>query len=191
MDILTKYCSKCALNKDVSLFSKNRAQRDGLHSQCKECNAAYYKANKEKISPKRIARYYTQQEIAQQYSRDWYRDNRDKALESCKNWASRNRDKIHSYAKKSRQKYPELKNANTQAYRAKKRGAMPSWLTEWDKFVISEYYYKAKRLEELTGMKWHVDHIHPLRGKTLSGLHVPWNLQLLPASENVAKGNRL
>ena len=82
-------------------------------------------------------------------------------------------------------------NAGTQARRLRIRGAMPEWLTEFDLFVIQEYYYKAKRLEELTGQKWHVDHIHPLKGKDVCGLHVPWNLQLLPALHNLKKGNKL
>jgi len=38
------------------------------------------------------------------------------------------------------------------------------------------------------GEKWHVDHVLPLRGKKISGLHVHTNLQLLPGAENIAKG---
>lgn len=68
--------------------------------------------------------------------------------------------------------------------------ATPSWLTIKQKYEIGEFYYAAMKLEEETGTKYHVDHIIPLQGKNVCGLHVPWNLQVIPAKENLSKGNR-
>jgi hypothetical protein len=61
------------------------------------------------------------------------------------------------------------------------------WLTneQWDE--MEDVYREAARLTRETGIKHHVDHIVPLRGKTVSGLHVPWNLQPLPALVNLKK----
>ena len=70
--------------------------------------------------------------------------------------------------------------------RAEKIRRRPSWA---DKQIIDAFYKEAKRLEDLTGIKFHVDHIIPMQGKLVSGLDVETNLQLLPAHENQAKHN--
>jgi hypothetical protein len=67
----------------------------------------------------------------------------------------------------------------------------PKWLSRSDRQAISRVYEEADRLTIETGVLHHVDHIVPLRGRTVSGLHVPWNLRALPAAENLSKGNKM
>lgn len=63
--------------------------------------------------------------------------------------------------------------------------------TKWaDKKAIADIYAEAKRFSIETGIKHHVDHEIPLQGKLVSGLHVPANLRIIPASKNFKKLNR-
>jgi 5-methylcytosine-specific restriction endonuclease McrA len=68
--------------------------------------------------------------------------------------------------------------------------ATPEWLTDEQWTEMNAVYFKARRLTRRTGIKHQVDHIVPLKGKNVSGLHVPWNLQILTQQENVTKSNR-
>jgi 5-methylcytosine-specific restriction endonuclease McrA len=63
-------------------------------------------------------------------------------------------------------------------------------LSKKHKEEIKNFYWLAKDLELISGQKYHVDHIIPLQGDNVCGLHVPWNLQVLPADINLSKGNR-
>ena len=93
--------------------------------------------------------------------------------ELSKVWADNNKDKRrHGYSKR----------------RALKLKCTPKWA---DMKKIAEVYAGAKRLEDCTGLKYHVDHIIPLQGKNACGLHIWENLQVLEASLNIKKGNRI
>lgn len=69
------------------------------------------------------------------------------------------------------------------------RQATPLWLTELDDLFIKEIYSLAVLRSRCLGIKYEVDHIIPLHGKNVCGLHVPSNLQLMESSENLKKRN--
>jgi hypothetical protein len=71
--------------------------------------------------------------------------------------------------------------------RASLRNRTPSWLTADDFWLMEEAYSLAQMRTKLFGSKWHVDHVLPLHGKKVSGLHVPLNLQVIPAIANQQK----
>jgi len=111
-------------------------------------------------------------------------------LKAQSSYRSRNKEdlrKKHSDYKKNNR---AICNASWMAYHASKLSATPKWLTLEDHKDIKAMYLLAKKFEGLCGIKYHVDHIVPLKGENVCGLHVPWNLQLLPASINISKSNK-
>lgn len=97
-----------------------------------------------------------------------------------------NKHRVKRFALKN----PGKVTANAMKYHAAKLKRTPPWLTEEHLEQMENLYIHAKIVEDFTGEKQHVDHIEPLQGKDRCGLHVPWNLQVLPALENLKKGNR-
>ena len=100
----------------------------------------------------------------------------------------RNRKKKAEYARKSitGRLQATFRNQTRGKARAAKLQRRPSWA---NKQLIDAFYKEAKRLEELTGIQFHVDHIIPMQGELVSGLDVETNLQLIPAHENLGKSN--
>jgi 5-methylcytosine-specific restriction endonuclease McrA len=76
---------------------------------------------------------------------------------------------------------------------AKRRGRTPQWVNKSKDtlFEIKGFYIAAAALTKSTGVEHQVDHIVPLNGKTVSGLHVPWNLRVVTAKENIKKSNKV
>lgn len=79
----------------------------------------------------------------------------------------------------------EINISNAQ-YEAQKLNATPKWA---DKGEIKRIYKRSRQLTIETGVQHHVDHIVPLKSKFVCGLHVPANLEPIPATANKAKSN--
>jgi hypothetical protein len=73
--------------------------------------------------------------------------------------------------------------------RASKLQRTPVWLTPDDHWMIEQAYELAAVRTKMFGFVWHVDHIVPLQGKLVSGLHAPNNLRVIPGAENIRKSN--
>lgn len=105
---------------------------------------------------------------------EYYQKNREAKIEYQHEWIAKNRPKVRALraTKEGRRKLRKV-----------------PWLSKEDKGWMGEIYATAIDVTEATGEVYHVDHIIPLLGKTVSGLHVPWNLQVIPADENMQKRN--
>ena len=129
------------------------------------------------------------------FAETWYSPNRYKEvykdnLKRLTEFAKKNPSIVNARGRKSSRNNRHTKNANWAAYHTGKLKRTPSWLTKKHKQEIKEFYLICKMFQMYTGQKYHVDHIVPLRGEFVSGLHVPWNLTVLPASENCSKYNK-
>ena len=125
-----------------------------------------------------------------------HKDGYNNQCKSCvKDYKKNNENKVSCYQKKYNRIY-QIKNRGKinsiiSKRRAIKLKATPLWLTSEHFKEIENFYLQAQNLKLLTGLQYHVDHIVPLQGKNVCGLHVPWNLQVIPAKENMSKSNRL
>jgi len=114
---------------------------------------------------------------------------RNKPLVIARAQARPTEDK-QAYRRKWKQNNPERNQANNNAWRRRQKNATPKWLTKEQRRSINQTYLYAKHMTELTGIKYVVDHIIPLRGEDVCGLHVPENLKLLTHDANCRKSNK-
>ena len=110
--------------------------------------------------------------------------------EIYENWLERNRAKVNEQQRKWRQSNREKLRPYQSAYNAIrwKRTSIPLAKLHLDQIV--KIYEKRDGKIKQTGIDHHVDHIIPIKGKNICGLHVPWNMQILPAKENRQKSNK-
>lgn len=180
---MVKVCIRCGLAGEF--YAKPR-------TVCKECiknRAAQWYANNKSRALANVARYRI--------------DHKEESNALKKAWAVKNKHAASVTRKKYAEKYPERRKAsklswylkNPERYteyasqrRATKLNSTPAWA---NKFFMQEIYSLARLRTKVMGFKWHVDHIVPLKSDVVCGLHCEQNLQVIPASSNLAKHNRV
>lgn len=101
----------------------------------------------------------------------------------------RRREAVRAYKRRWAEKNTPYITAKSKLRKEAKRNRTPPWLTAEHKRQIRAFYEEAWWQGAVTGKQHHVDHIQPLQGKRSSGLHVPWNLCVMPGRLNESKGN--
>ena len=118
------------------------------------------------------------------------RNNSDERKQYMSEYADSKREKIRSIASTWQKNNKGKVNANTALRHAAKMQRTPKWLSKEEKTRIRCYYQVAAMRNKESDIEWHVDHIIPMQGENVSGLHVPWNLRVIPATDNIRKGNK-
>ena len=151
----------------------------------------YHRNNRDKIKERLSNLNEEVKEKNRERSRKHYWENREYKLEVARKYRENNKEKIRERDKDYVKRNPGKLRAIKSKRKKKVRLATPSWLSKEQFNDIEQFYKKAIELEEKTGIPHQVDHIVPIQGKEVCGLHVPWNLQVLTRDENRKKSNKL
>ena len=152
----------------------------------KAYDKAYYEKNRKRKAVTSRAYYEKNKERKKATRKVWAAKNKEKLAAQAKLWRKANRSKMNALQKIWRERWPSLIRADKAKRRAAKLQRTVSWS---NKKLIEGLYEQARKLSEAAGEPYHVDHIIPLQGELVSGLHVETNLQVLLAKDNLSKSN--
>ena len=200
-DGLYSYCRACAAEKE-------RARRAPIREAVNAEGRAYYEANKEKVKAKFQRQMADPEKRARKIAKqqEWLEARPEKTAEYCARYRGNDPDRrraqnlssYENHLEKNKARMLEFQQRNLHIYaanaakrRAAERQATPSWLTVDHLTMMKITYQMAELMSERLGEKYHVDHIHPLNGENVCGLHVPWNLQVITARDNISKSNKM
>lgn len=171
-----KHCSKCHTDKENIAFGFDRKTKDRLNRWCKDCVKAA-SARWRNANPGQVTLQHAKWAV-----NDWAKRNPEARKEVVSAYNRRNRKQINTRINAHKRREPAVQRFHTAKRRAQKHQATPLWA---DQRAIKKIYQAAAK----AGLE--VDHIVPLMGKNVCGLHVETNLQLLSRAANIAKGNRV
>ena len=112
---------------------------------------------------------------------------KDKYENDYENVRATNRLAVSKFQKRN----PDKSSAKAAKYNADKSNRVPKWITKEELNKIKSLYKHCTSITKITGIPHEVDHIIPLRGITVSGLHVLSNLRVISKLDNLRKGNKL
>ena len=151
---------------------------------CVDCLKVEWENNSVKRAEYYIA--YGKSEAGQKAKREYYERNREFVIARANTRPIEERRRNAQNWKRNNLLYVK---ADNKSRRGKHRQATPKWLTFLQRREMRELYKIAITATQTTGERYVVDHIIPLRSKTVSGLHVPWNLRVITQEENLKKSN--
>lgn len=192
MEIIKKNCAK---EQGLTYYFTGKSCKNGHVNKrfvcsgvCYSCHQRDWKKQYQK-DPSKVLRkskehYARNKERLSEQHKEWYKHNKDTHLQNMRAYYQNNRDTI---LRQSREWYKNNPGKSVQ-YHFERKLRIPKWAKKDSR--ISFLYKRCKELNELWGTNMEVDHVIPLRGKNISGLHVWENLQLLDRPINTKKGNR-
>jgi hypothetical protein len=182
---LQKRCNHCKQCKSAEDFYANKRMKDGLNTFCIACH------KKDNIARKTRNRADTDFKKAEQAYKKQYREKTvAQRAAYLLEWRKNNHDHVKEYSKQYRESNKDYYAFASQKRKISLLNRTPAWIGDDDLWIIQEAYSLAALRTKMLGFTWHVDHVIPLRGKRVSGLHVPENLQVIPAMENLRKSNK-
>jgi hypothetical protein len=170
--------------------------KDGLNTFCIECHKAdniarkiINRANLEFVEKElEYKEKYRAKTIPQRklYMKEWHKKHSFEQIIYRKIYKENNPNYFINYNKLNKSKL----NAKTRARQAAAIQRTPIWVDADEFWMITKVYALAELRTKMLGVNWHVDHIIPLQGKLVSGLHTIANLQVIPAKVNFSKSNK-
>ena len=170
------------------MFNKDKNRTDGLFPHCKICVSTYKKNHRE-----------SHKDELKEKKRKWRTENKEKVRHYFAKYRAKNREAIRSsqakYQSKNKEqcarraaKWRQENHVKQLCYRweriAKQKQRSPQWANNVQIKLVYEF---SKKL----GNEYEVDHIYPIGGKLVSGLHVPENLLVVHRTKNRSKGNKM
>lgn len=176
------------VDKKAARRAYQQAWEDKNHDYVRAKQRAWYAKHREKERARNKARSPAYRERKNALSKQRYAERREEFLKWHAEYRERNREKVRA----SKRAWMKANRGYARALCAKWNAALlmacPSWV-DWK--ALQSIYNEAVRITRQTGIQHDVDHIVPLQSKTVCGLHVPWNMQILTHAENARKGNRV
>lgn len=202
----TKVCSVCKHTLPLECFAVRKTiRKDGSvhlshYYSCKPCKKAYKtkynEQNEGRIKAYHKQRYERDKESASLKAHTYYLNNRENILSRTSLWQKNNKNKVKNYqvkysltdkAKARFRRYYHSHSGQVRSHgiRRKMRRKLSN-----NGQNCNVFYTTAKLLTKVTGIQYQVDHFHPLQHPSICGLHVPANLRVVTAKENLSKNNK-
>ena len=166
-----KICNRCNEEKSLDAFGKRKDTKDGRKYYCIACGR--------KLAAEQRARN-PEKESARQ--KRYYANNKQAQITKAAKWTKKNSERVNKHRRDT-----GIGAASRAKYRTAKLQQTPQWA---NLSAIRRIYSACARVTKETGVPHEVDHIIPVQGEKVRGLHVAHNLQIIPALDIKSKGNR-